>query len=394
MKTQFKVIAFFLLATSLLFGQEESLDSKSFDINATTTALLKFSSGGGTVEIEESEDDKFYIVHSIEFKNYSNRKKEKVIKEIRNRYEFDAKMADNHITTTYKNKTNRRSAFSIDSYMNSGYIRNNKNDSIINHKLNKAFVDEIIEAKTPGFRFINFITNSKYLSEGRKQRAVERFEKDTNAKTYHVKVKIKVPKNLNVTINSKYTKIMLSGNLKNKFSIRCNGGRLFVDGFENQGNVIKIKDGIILMNSMSGGELTFNNARNAFIGELRDVTLNSEFSKIEIGKIENNVEITDFTSKFIIHNFSSSFISFNMNTEYSEVNMFLPKNMSYYVETFGKDTVHYKNGITTEITPSRINEPSKMMTIGKITNPNKIKINTTHGIIRLGEDSIDFGEEN
>ena len=122
--------------------------------------------------------------------------------------------------------------------------------------------------------------------------------------------------------------------------------------------------------------------------------MNSEFSKIEIGEIKSNVEITDFTSKFIIHNFSSSFKSFNMNTEYSEVNMFLPKNMSYYLETFGNDTVHYKNGITTEITPSRKNESSKMMTIGKVTNPNKIKINTTHGIIRLGEDSIDFGEEN
>jgi len=393
MKIQFKIVAFFLIISSFVFAQKEILYSKSFETNTATTVLLILNSGG-TIEIEESEDYKFHVEYSIEFENYSTRQKEKLIKEIRNRYDIAASMADNHITTSYENKSNRRNAFSMDSYMNSRYIRHKKNDSLINHKLKDAFVQEMVETKTPKFAFTNVISNSKYLSEGRKKRAVERFGKETNAKRRPVRVKIKIPKNLNVTINSKYTKVILKGNLKNQFSIRCNGGRLFADRFENKTNVIKVKDGIIIMESMSGGELSLINSRQALLGTLDNLKLDSEFSKIEIGEIESNVEITDFTSKFIVHNFSSSFNSFKMNTEYSEVNMFLPKNMSYYVETFGNDTVHYKNGIPTEITPSGKNEPSKMMTIGKVTNPNKIKINTTHGIIRLGEDSIDFGEEN
>lgn len=392
MKYLFCIVVLFLLNTSFLFGQMESLYSRSFETNVTTTALLTFKSGGGTIEIEESSDNKFYIEHSIEFKNYSKRQKEKVIKEIRNRYEVDAKMLGNNITTTYNNKSNGMSVFRIDSYMNSKYILNKTSDSLIKHKSNKAFVDEITEVKTSGYYLINSIMNSEYLSESRKQQFIKRYsntEKKAKEKTYHVKVKIKIPKHLNVTVNSKFTKIILRGYLKNKFSIRCSGGRLFADGFENKDNLIKVKDGIIIMKSMSGGKLALINSRQALLGTLDNLKLDAEFSKIEIGQINTSVEINDFTSKYLIHNFSNDFEALTMNAEYSEINIFFPKNTSYYLETFGRDTVHYRNGITTEISPNGKNQSSKMMVIGKDTSPNKILINTTHGIIRFGEDFID-----
>lgn len=392
MKFQFRIITLYLLTTSFLFGQKEVVFSKSFNTNSTTSALLTFNIGGGTVEIEESEDDKFYVEHSIEFTNHSDRKKEKIIKEIKSKYDITANMVDNYITTTYENNNNRRGSFRIDYFMSSGYIRNRKNDSLIDYKTHKTFIEDLIETKTPGFNYINFIKNSKYLTEGRKQRHIERYEKNIKTKRYHVKVKFRIPKSLNITINSKFTKLVLSGNLKNRFSIRCNGGRFFADGFDNKDNIIKIKDGIIIMQSMKGGELTLNSTRHAVLGKLSNVRLDSEYSKLEIGRIVENVEITDFTSKFIIHNFLEDFSNFKMNTEYSEINMFFPKNKDYYLETFGYDTAHYWDGITTEIPPSRKNKPSKMMVIGEETNPNKIKINTVHGIIRFGEDFIDFGE--
>jgi hypothetical protein len=81
-----------------------------------------------------------------------------------------------------------------------------------------------------------------------------------------------------------------------------------------------------------------------------------------------------------------------MNTEYSEINMFLPEDMEYYIETFGHDTVHYHPDSMTEIPPSRKNKSSRMMIYATSTDSNKIKINTVHGIIRIGQDFIDFGE--
>ena len=84
----------------------------------------------------------------------------------------------------------------------------------------------------------------------------------------------------------------------------------------------------------------------------------------------------------------------NLETDYTEINLFSPENMDYYLETFGFDTMHYKKGTTTKFKSNRKNKPSKMMVIGNENYPNKIKINTTHGIIRFGEKRIDFGEEN
>ncbi len=62
--------------------------------------------------------------------------------------------------------------------------------------------------------------------------------------------------------------------------------------------------------------------------------------------------------------------------------------MDYYLEAFGHDPVHYYNLII-KIPPSRKNEPSKMMVIGKEdTRLNKIQINTIPSIIRFGENFI------
>lgn len=390
MKTHYKIIILFLFSSSFIFGQEESLFSKSFETNSATTGLITFNNGGGTVEIEESDDGKFHVRHSIEFKNYSDRQKSKIIEEIRNEYEFDAKMEGNHVTTTFKNKSNGRYASRVDSYMNSGHIRIKKNDSLINHKENETFIDEIMETKTPEFAFINLISNTKYLSEGRKRRTVENFGKDAKAKTYHVKVKIKVPRKMDMTINSDYTKIEISGNLKNKFSIRCNGGLLTTEGLENSENVIKIKDGIVIMNTMSGGELTFNSAKSALIGDLRNVKLNSEFSKIEIGQISENTKIEGFNNQLIIHNFDKDFKTLDIESEYSEINMFYPKTDNYILTTFGTNTAHYIDG-ERKTFKTKEGENSKMFELNNnknSSNPNKIILNTEQGIIRLGKNEI------
>ncbi|MGB1232180.1 MAG: hypothetical protein ACPG5M_08065, partial [Winogradskyella sp.] len=81
-----------------------------------------------------------------------------------------------------------------------------------------------------------------------------------------------------------------------------------------------------------------------------------------------------------------------MNTEYSEINVFYPKNKDYYNETFGYNTVHYINNAISKTPTQSKNKFSKMLVLGSETSPNKIKINTTHGIIRFGEDFINIEE--
>lgn len=393
MKLQFKIVTIFLFISTILFGQEKILYSKNYKTNEVTTALLEFNIGGGIIKIEESKDDKFCIEHSIEFENYSNRQKEKITKEIQNKYSVAAKMIDNHITTSYENKTDIKSFSNIDSYRNLGYIPVNKNDSLFKHKQKKVLIDEIKENKTSEFYFINSITKAKYISEKSKKRTIDkRKNKNTKAKRYRVNLKFKIPKNLNVTINSKFTTIYFKGNLKNKFSIRFNGGRLFVDRFENKDNVIKVKDGIILMQSMSGGELSLDSVRHALLGELSNLKLNSEFCKIEIGEISGNTKLKGFNNKMIIHNFSTDFNDLEIESEYSDINMFYPQINNFTLTTFGNNTVHFIDGERNEFT-NNDSKGSKMFELINNKNSNvtnTIKILADNGIIRFGRNTIDF----
>jgi len=147
-----------------------------------------------------------------------------------------------------------------------------------------------------------------------------------------------------------------------------------------------------LKDSTTSGSYSFANVRQVRIGKLKNTSINSEFTKVEIGEIGKKVEIVDFTSKYLIHNFSKGFGNFKMNTEYSEINLFFPEDKEYYIDTFGHDTFHRFDGVKGAVTTSLKNESTKMLVIGKETNPNKIRINTVHGIVRLGEDFINLGE--
>mgnify|MGYP005852367455 CR=1 FL=1 len=394
MKLQFKIFTIFLFISTIIFGQEKILYSKNYKTNEVTTALLEFNIGGGIIEIEESNDDKFYIEHSIEFENYSKRQKEKITKEIQNRYSVATQIKGNHISYSYKNKSNIRSYYNIDSYMNSGYIPVKKNDSLIKHKQIKTFIDEVKENKTSEFFFINSITKTKHISERRKERTIKKHKnKNTKSKIYRLNVKFKIPKNLNLTINSDFTRIKFIGNLKNKFSIRFNGGRLFADSFKNKDNVIKLKDGIIIIESMSGGELSLDSVRHALLGELSNLKLNSEFSKIEIGEISSNTKMEGFNNSMIIHNFSTDFNNLEIESEYSDINMFYPQINNFTLKTFGNNTVHYIDG-ERKTYKNKETEIIKMFELIKnenSSNSNKIKITSLNSIIRLGKNIIDFG---
>jgi hypothetical protein len=74
MKTlQFKLWMLLLISSLTLVAQKENIYKKSYKTDKNTTALLKLT--GGTVKIETSPDDNFYLEYNIEFNNYSKRKK-------------------------------------------------------------------------------------------------------------------------------------------------------------------------------------------------------------------------------------------------------------------------------------------------------------------------------
>jgi len=208
-------------------------------------------------------------------------------------------------------------------------------------------------------------------------------------KILKTKFTIKMPKQLNLRLMAENSSLTFSIDLERQLNINARNTSLKFQNINNPLNSIDVVNGNFRCNMLNGGLYKFNHVTDVQIASVSNLKLDSEFTEITIGEIGENIEIIDFNGKFWLHNFSNNFGTFKMNTEYSEINLFYPEDMDFYIETFGHDTVHYTGDFTTEIPPSKKNKPSKMMVIGEDTSSNNIKINTMHSIIRFGKDFID-----
>lgn len=380
-----------MLITSWTFQAQteiETLYSKSYETNVNTTALLEFK--GSSVEIYKSPDDKFHIEYIVEFINYPNRKK----KVVREKVNIESNLVNNQITLIDNSKFSMYRFFQFKTISSSLYLRNQSAVTSHFYKSEEAFLNEIIEVTKPTPFYIRYIQNSNHLDENEKKKSIERY-KNRKHKKYKQTIKIKVPNNLSLTINAKASTIRIQQNLENQISLRADGGKVYANNLNNSDNVIKLKDAPLIANSINGGELILDNSKRTIIGELKNVKLNSEFSQLEIGKIDTNVVIADFTSKYLIHNFSNDFKTLNMNTEYSEVNLFLPKNGGYQLTTFGNYTKHFVDNKAVDFPVEKNNSNTKMLDLNNKGNDNSlsnISITAINGIIRVTkEDVINFG---
>lgn len=390
MKNQFKIAVLMLITSFQVQTQTETetLYSKSYEINENTTALLEFK--GSNVEIYKSQDDKFYIEYTIDFMNYPDRKK----REVRENVNIESKLINNRISLVDKSKFNMYRFLQFEAVTGSLYSKNQSAITSYEYKSEEVFDNQIIEAKKPISFYIRYIQNSDRYDENEKKKMIEKYN-DRKRKKFKKRIKIKVPNNLSLIINSKASNIRFRENLENQVSLRADGGKVYVNTLNNNNNIIKIKDASLVASYISGGAVILDNSKRTIIGELKNVSLNSEFSQLEIGSINTNVEITDFTSKYLIHNFSKDFENFNMNSEYSEVSLFLPKNGSYKLTTFGNDTKHFVDNKVFNLNDKNKRPDGKMFQLnsGDSSTLNHIKINTVNSIIRITKnDVINFGE--
>ncbi|WP_179350004.1 hypothetical protein [Winogradskyella pacifica] len=394
MKTLFKITVLMLITSFQVYAQTETeteteiLYSKSYETNQSTTALLEFR--GSSVEIYKSPDDKFHIEYIIEFINYPNRKK----KEARERVNIESDLVNNQITLVDKSKFSMYRFYQSETITGTLDLRNESEIKSYLYKSEKQVVNEINKAKKPVSLYAKYIQSANRYSESEKKEMIEK-SNNRKRKKYVKRFTIKVPSHLDLTINSKASTIRIQEKIENQITLRADGGTVYLNEINNIRNIIKIKDATLIVNSINGGEVILDNSKRTIIGELKNVKLNSEFSQLEIGLINKNVEITDFTSKYLIHNFSKDFEALDMNTEYSEVNLFLPRNGGYELTTFGNYTKHFVENKLVEVSAEKTNGNTKMLDLNSKENDGKlsaIKVNTANGIIRISKDVINFGE--
>lgn len=382
MKTLFKITALMLITSLSINAQKHDIYKNSFKVESIKSLVLNID--GAYVKIEASVDDKIHFDYSVEFDNYSKKEIEKQLQDIKT----SAQIIDDNLQF----ETSSVNALSDVVYR-------------IESLFGITFEGDYITSKQPSERQFRqskqyfYSTNDgsrihslkEYLKnlKGLDGKGAKKKIKSKDVKTLKTNFTIRIPSNINLSISALNSYMTFKLNLSTRINVNARNTSLKFMGITNSLNDFDIINGDFRSNEIKGGVYKFNHVSDVKIAELENVTIDSEFTKMKIGEVGENVEIVDFTSEIWIHNFSKDFGDFNMNTDYSEINLFFPEDIKYYIETFGHDTVHYYGELITEIPPSRKNKVSKMMIIGDEINSNKIKINTQHGIIRFGKDFID-----
>lgn len=392
MRTLFRLLTVLFITVQVIQAQKLSnieMDEKhtiykeSFTTNINTTLVLNLNNTSALVI--NSPDDKVYFEYTIEFKNVRKKIKERQLK---------------HLIVSGEKEG--------DKITYSTRMRNSMGDKLYNFQelligrlgeksISKDSIPKVVQRKSLD-SVLQDVKLSELFRRNKIREALNIKPSQTERRNRSVnnliisKMVIKIPKNIDVRATLENSNVVFMDDFNNRATMNVRNTKLRFKSLGNTLNIFDCDNGYFNAEVVSGGSYNFSNTKEVRIGALSKSLLNAEFTKLEIGQIGSGNEIIDFNSKFWFYNFSKDFENFNMNTEYSEINMFYPEDKKFYLETYGYDTVHYIDNVITKGESNRKNEPIKMLIIGKETNPNKIQINSIHGIIRFGKDFIDLAE--
>ncbi|MUU77717.1 hypothetical protein [Winogradskyella endarachnes] len=385
MKTLFKLLALMLITLLQLNAQQHNIFNKSFDANSITTLDLNLD--GVYVKIEESLDNKIHFNYTIEFDNYSK----KAIEEQLEGINTIAKIVDSKLLfETFSETPLSDVVYSIESLhgitFEGDYMTFKETSEIRWRKPKKYFYGMNDDTKVETLK--EYLKDLRGLDgEGRAQRIDSK-----NVKTLKTNFIIKIPADINLRIRSFDSHMTFKLDLTGLVNVNARNTNLQFMSLTNPLNNFDIANGKFRSNDLKGGAYKFNHVSDLKIASVDHLNIDSEFTTIIIGEVGREVKIVDFNGKYWLNNFSEGFKYFQMDTEYSEINLFYPEKSSYYIETYGTDTLHIYDKTNFEIEPNRKNELSKMFVIGKASNINKIQLNSVHGIIRFGKDFIEINE--
>jgi len=385
MKQLFSFTVLMLITSMTVNAQKENVYSKTFDTDKATTMIINLDNT--TISIEPSKDGKVHLSSMFEFQGYSKKERKEALSKI----SLDAVIFENNITLTANKLRGEHTTYS---YKGEGslfvdnqlfdFSNEKRLDSIV-RKSKDSLIKEITKKshkKKYDFKNYRFKIKDK---DGK----IKNFKKE-DVKVFISTFIVKIPPYVKLIINGKEAIINFKGDVINELNINNKKGIFSAQKLLNINNKIKIDDAIFKVEYLIGGDYTLNNIRNSKVGVVNSVSLYSEFSKIEIGEIQEKVKITDFNSEYWIYNFSNDFERFDVFSEYSKIHHFTPET-DYSMRAFGHNTINYIGKHKIEMQPNREGEKFNMME-RKRKNDGKyagaINFDIIHGIIYTYNDAF------
>jgi len=369
-----KCLMLLLFVSTKVFAQKEHVYSKVFETDIETTAILNISES--SVSIESSPDDKVYVDYYLEFEGYSIEEINKLKKE----FNIESNLNFNHLTILVGELPESNNVIIEDNkeIINVGINRQEDkiNNQLVNYKSKDSLLSEIKVDKS----------RKKSLGEVWKK-LKDKISKIKGVSNYSIKafetnLIIKVPSSLKFTINGRKSFITLNELINGELSINLKGGKLRAKNLQNVKRV-KIVDAGFEVEEIKNGIFNLSSVRSGKIGSIKNASITSEFSKIEIGEVKERVVINDFNSEYKFYNFSSNFKQFDLFSEYSKVHIF-DSEFDYSFKVIGNNTVFYNGETAISMQPTKNGEKFTMIE-KKSNNVNSfgghINMDIIHGAI-------------
>lgn len=303
MKHLFKTFCLLFITASCIYGQEVEIINKAFEVNDSTVINLDIKHMH--VNIEVSPDSKVHISSKMLFNKYTKRQKEKIL----DRVKVDAILKNNSIEIN--GEGNVWSTYS--SFWSSGILVGRKlATDTVNVKRSKIEIIEQINIDGYGNKLGNVSTADPFVLTPKSKRY-------KHTRSLFV---IKIPANVSINIRGKNCTTRFK-DITNPIRLNIERGGLMARSLTNSNNKIYLKDGYFKVGKLNGGEYGLNDVNKGLIGEMENVNIKSNFSKLEIGEIGKSVSVTDFNSEFWFYNFSDNlFKKFYQNSDYSKIHFY------------------------------------------------------------------------
>lgn len=358
MKTKFKLLLLILITSAMGYSQTHRILQKSIDVDRNSTIILNFENT--YVAIEESSDNQIHFEYVMEFDGYSKKEIQDKIDGIK----AEVTSYDNIVTlnatskqqvtfVTYEFKGDYGISFEDDFF-------SSKKDSVIRKSKDSLLAQIRKNNKT------NWTRNPIEYVKGK----FKKVDKDGNLSNIskenvdilRSKFLIRIPSTVKLNINSRNSGIYFRNDLRNEVSITSQQGTIKAKAMTNAYNLVKIDNANFEAEAIIGGSYNLKNIKNGKIGSLKDIKINSEFSKIEIGEIQKETTITDFNSEYFFYNWSNNFERFSLYSEYSKVHFFYPT-QNYSLKVVGHNTKNLfgKNKFEVNMQPTSKGEKQTMM---------------------------------
>jgi hypothetical protein len=382
MKTQFKSLLLIFITSASCYAQRHRIVDKSFEVDKNTSIVINLDNVA--VAIEESTDGKIHFDYVMEFDGFSKKK----IQEFIDNVKIEVSNSSNHISLIAKSVSKvdfERIEFNAPQGISMSDIYFKPKLDEISRKSKDSLLKEI--------RF-----NNRSRLENPLEYVNERFKINKNGKLKNFtrgglnllvsQFVIKIPPFVQLEVKAENSSIYFKNDMQNRLKLDFKDGDLKTKALLNFYNEVNIDNATFEAELIEGGEYKFKNIKKGKLASIRNTTINSNFSKYEVGEISGEVSIIDLNSEIWLYNYSEKLDDFYMSSEYSRIHFFEPKK-DFYLRISGSNVKHIGNNAKTYMEfnnsgyPMIVRDPKD-----KNSSVGAINFEMSNGIIYTHEESL------